>query len=203
MAEIRTRAHRRIDLQLEAAGSDAVSLALAAPRALLNLRGRTADQRFAACIQQALGIALPETPNRWEGNSDTAILWLGPDEWLIMAPEGRAGASEARLRDAAGDHPWFSAVDVSHNYTGFELRGPAAREVLAKGCPLDLHPRRFGPGHCAQSLLAKARVLLRMTEGNGIEIWLRNSYARYAASWLVDATEEFAGVPGGSPDSPD
>lgn len=180
------------DLPLDNAGGERVHLAALPPRTLVNLRGRPGDARFVSAICDVLGVELPVTPNHWRGDADTAILWLGPDEWLVMAPAGQADDIERRLRDARADDPWLSVADVSHNYTGFELSGPAARDVLAKGCPLDLHPRGFGPGDCAQSLLAKTRVLLRTTErDNHIEIWLRNSFARYAATWLLDAMEEF------------
>lgn len=194
MGETRAEAPRRFGLPFEGEGGDRVRLESAPPRAILNLRGRAADAHFASGVRQALGVALPDAPNRWNGDSETAILWMGPDEWLVLAAPGRAGQIEAQLRGACADDPWFSAVDVSHSYAGLVLQGPAARAVLAKGCPLDLHPRRFGPGDCVQSLLAKSRVLLRATGDDCIEIWLRNSYARYTAIWLTDAMEEFRGI---------
>lgn len=194
MAEAKGNMERLPGLRLDKAGGDRVRLALAPPRAMLNLRGRPGDAHFVSGVREVVGVDLPEAPNRWNGNEDTVILWLGPDEWLAMVPEGQADDIDRRLRDAIADDPWFSVVDVSHNYAGFELSGPAVRDVLAKGCPLDLHPRSFGRGDCAQTLLAKARVLLRATvRDNHIEIWLRNSFARYAATWLLDAMEEFEG----------
>lgn len=160
---------------------------------LLNLRGRPDAADFRSAVAGLLGAELPLTPDRWQGGENDAILWLGPDEWLVMAGEGRAGELDAGLREALADDPWLSVVDLSHSYTGFRLTGPAAREVLAKGCPLDLHPRVFGDGQCAQSILAGSRILLRAV-GTPVafELWVRNSFAAYASAWLQDAMAEFA-----------
>lgn len=182
--------------QIGEAGGAAVRLAPAAARSLVNLRGRLQDAHLVAAVWKVLGVALPESPNRWNAGERVTVLWLGPDEWLLMAPDGEAEGIEAGLREAVGDDPWLSVVDVSHNYTGLTLSGPASRQVLAKGCPLDLHDRSFGPGACAQTLLAHSRVLLRAFGDAGrIEIWVRNSFARYTASWLVDAMAEFGENP--------
>jgi sarcosine oxidase subunit gamma len=60
--------------------------------------------------------------------------------------------------------------------------------VLAAGCALDLHPRAFGPGRCAQTLLARAAVILEQTSGEpAYRIYVRPSFAGYLADWLRDA----------------
>jgi sarcosine oxidase subunit gamma len=72
------------------------------------------------------------------------------------------------------------------------LIGPGAREVLAKGCTLDLHPDEFKPGACAQSGLAKASVLLAMIdERPSFEIKVRRSFAEYVLLWLNYSGREF------------
>ena len=72
------------------------------------------------------------------------------------------------------------------------MSGPSARDVLAKGCPLDLHPAVFGPGDCAQTLLAKANVTLRCVDDSPrFELIVRRSFAEYAALWLHDAAMEY------------
>lgn len=79
-------------------------------------------------------------------------------------------------RDSRPDDPWLSAVDVSHNYSCLLLTGPRVRDLLAKGCPLDLHPRVFGQRDCTQSTLAKSRVLLRaLNDSQSTEVWVHNS----------------------------
>jgi sarcosine oxidase subunit gamma len=79
-------------------------------------------------------------------------------------------------------------VDVSANRTTMALTGPAARDVLEGGCSIDLHPRAFGTGSCAQTLLARAGVILLATSAEP-EYWIlvRPSFAAYVATWLLDA----------------
>ena len=167
-------------------------LAIMAPRSVVNLRGPAGDADFLAAVGAATGVAAPPGVNRWSGDDQRFVISLGPDEWLAVAPEGRAGAIEQRLRAARADDPWLSVVDVSHNYTVLALTGSAARTVLSKGCSIDLHARTFTPGHCAQTLLARTRALLLCcSDKDGFEIWVRNSFARYTLDWLQDALAEF------------
>jgi len=120
----------------------------------VNLRGNAADPAFATAVRVATGCHLPASGNTWSGDLNCAALWLGPDEWLIVGPEGKSEDLCSGLREGlAGLH--HSVVDLSANRTIIEIAGADARTVLAKGCPLDLHASAFGPGQCAQSLLAK------------------------------------------------
>ena len=122
---------------------------------------------------------------------DLSMLWLGPDEWLVAAPYRRIARIEGALRAALeGQHA--ALTDVSHSRAILALSGPAARAVLAKGCPLDFHPRVFGPGRCAQSRLAKCQVLIHQTDADpAFEIHVGRSFAQYAWTWLEDAGGEF------------
>ena len=64
--------------------------------------------------------------------------------------------------------------------------------MLAKGCALDLHPRAFVPGRCAQTLLARAQVILEQLDDEpAYRLLVRGSFAGYVATWLLDAMEEF------------
>jgi sarcosine oxidase, subunit gamma len=189
-AELKLERGRPLDgfaEELSKASSDAVRLQTAPARSVINLRG-TADESLVTDAQMALGVELPLMPNRWHGGERMAAIWLGPDEWLIVAPQGEAANVEQAMREARPNDPWLSLVDVSHNYTRVALSGPSARDVLAKGCALDLRPDQFATGDCAQTVLAKAPVLLRaLPEVDSFELWFRNSHAGYLAVWLLDA----------------
>jgi sarcosine oxidase subunit gamma len=135
---------------------------------------------------------LPTGPNTFTGGPDGSVLWLGPDEWLLVGPPGGAAALESQLRMALGEAAaGVAMVDVSANRTTLELRGPNARAVLEGGCSIDLHPRAFGPGRCAQTLLARAGVIIQqLTDEPMYRIFVRPSFAIYVATWLKDALEE-------------
>ena len=155
----------------------------------LNLRGR--GESFRAAVEGALGFALPE-PNRAAGNDGVGVLWLGPDEWLVTCNADHEAALLRSLGNAlAGIHA--AVTDVTDTRTVTRVSGPGAREVLATGCTLDLHPRVFAAGHVAQSTLAKAEVILHQTaaddaaDGPAYEIYVLRSFADYLWRWLEDA----------------
>jgi sarcosine oxidase subunit gamma len=72
-----------------------------------------------------------------------------------------------------------------------ELAGPRAREVLMKGCSIDLHPAVFGPGRCARTALARAQVILLPVDQETYWIFVQSSFAAYLAEWLMDAMSEY------------
>jgi sarcosine oxidase subunit gamma len=114
----------------------------------------------------------PVEPNTTAEVGGATVLWLGPDEWLVL------GATEGDFRDAA------AAIDVSANRVAFELAADGAADVLAQGCSLDLD--RFEPGGCAQTLLARAQVILHRPEPGRWRILVRPSLAPYVRMWLED-----------------
>ncbi|MFJ3509352.1 sarcosine oxidase subunit gamma [Streptomyces luteogriseus] len=140
-------------------------------------------------IETALGAPLPRRCGDTAASGGRTVLWLGPDEWLVLAPSEETAA----LRDALGPDPG-SVVDVSANRTTLELSGPSARRVLEKGCPLDLHHRVFGPGRAVSTTVGPVAVLLwQVDDAPTYRLLPRSSFADYLARWLVDAMSEFAG----------
>jgi sarcosine oxidase subunit gamma len=132
---------------------------------------------------------LPTEPNTVHVHGDRAVLWLGPDEWLVVAPPDSAGALESEVRASLGDG-LDAVVDVSSNRTTLELTGSRARDLLESGCSIDLAPRSFGSGRCAQTLLARAQIILwQLDEAPTYRVLVRPSFARYVATWLADAVE--------------
>ncbi|MGE0798696.1 MAG: sarcosine oxidase subunit gamma [Lautropia sp.] len=157
----------------------------------IDLRGDPGDAAFAAATRRVLGLALPAA-NRYAGDAQLAAIWLGPDQWLLTAPDGRNDALLAALGEALhGLH--HAATDVSANRTVIEISGSDARPVLAKGCTLDLHAAAFAPPRAAQTLLARSQVILQCLDAAPVfRIYVRNSFAQYAAEWLIDAAAESA-----------
>ena len=162
---------------------------MADPLLLSQVNVRAAGD-VAARVGRALGAALPVEPNTVATVGERSILWLGPDEWLVVDGPDLAAEIEARVRDAF-EPDWGSVVDVSANRTVVELTGPHTRDLLARGCSLDLHPRTFGPGRCAQTLLAQTAVILWQTDDTPtFRILVRASFAAHLARWLADAAVE-------------
>jgi sarcosine oxidase subunit gamma len=141
-------------------------------------------------IGEFLGIQLPTTPNTVGRSERAAALWLSPDEWLIVSADSEREALLAGLRQALGADSG-AVIDLSANRTTVELSGTGAREVLEKGCTIDLHPRSFHPGDCAQTTLARTQIILwQLTDEPVYRLLVRGSFAGYLADWLLDAARE-------------
>jgi len=162
---------------------------------MLNIRGDAADAVFVQAVQQATGLALPLRANTASLGEAGQLLWLGPDEWVLKLPPsgahyqhpGPAEAMEATLRSAlAGQH--VSLVPVGHGFTTLVVRGAGAADLLARGCPLDFHPRAFAAGAVAQSHVAKAgATIVCLAAGTHFELTVRRSFADYLFRWLCEA----------------
>jgi sarcosine oxidase, subunit gamma len=161
-------------------GSSSVSLNMAGAARQVGLRLRPPFPAYLA------GIPLPLAPNRVAAASGLRVLWLGPDEWLVVA-EGEAPDLLPRLEHAlAGRRAALN--DLSSSRAIIDIVGPAARDLIAAGCGLDLHPRAFGPGHCAQTLFVRVPVILDQLDGAPhYRLLVRRSYARWLAQWMIDA----------------
>lgn len=172
----------------------------------INLRGDPGDAGFLAAVESVLGAGLPLQANTFCQAGERRLYWLGPDEWLMVAPSADEEALAGRLRAAlSGRH--FAVTEIGHGQTIVVMDGPGARRVLAQGCPLDLHPRSFGPGRCAQSHLVKAGILIAQVGAERFELVVRRSFADYLWRWLIDTcgdrlspiTARAAGRPGEPP----
>lgn len=153
-------------------------------------RGRTAD--LAAAMRGELGLDLPP-PGRFAEAGDVTVVWIRPETWLMLAPRGVEGELARRLTAAAGDAG--SIVDQSHGKTRLRLAGGSARQVLAKGCRLDLHPSAFTTGQAAVTPMAQiAAVLLQRDETPAYELVVGSSFAVPFLQWLTESAAEFAGT---------
>jgi sarcosine oxidase, subunit gamma len=156
----------------------------------INLRADSNDVGPMQELESALGFALPVVPNTVGSLDDRRALWLSPDEWLVVGPDGQQEAIERAVLNALSG-TFGSIVDVSANRTLLEIRGPKGRELLAHVIPIDLDPRSFGPGRCSQTLLAKAQVIIeRRGDDPAFHLYIRSTFASYAADWLLDAAAE-------------
>jgi sarcosine oxidase subunit gamma len=148
-------------------------------------------------VTAALGVALPAVPGTWVRAGSGRAIWLGPDEWLLTSTTESPEQLEGRIR--AATLPFGgSVVDVSAQRITLRLTGSLARDVLAKGCSIDLHPRRFGRGDNAQTMLGQAGVVLLALSDTGDDyaVLVRSSFAGYLADWLADAAVEYTTTAG-------
>lgn len=164
----------------------------------INLRGDPSSEAFPRGVEVALGITIPLEPNTVVEGHEITALWLGPNEWLVLTAPDQQHRIAAALRTSLSN-VLVAVTDLSGGQTVTNLQGPHSREVLSKGSTLDLHPRVFGPGQCAQTNVAKASAIIRqLDESPSYDVIVRRSFADYLAHWLTDAAREYGLVIGTS-----
>jgi sarcosine oxidase subunit gamma len=153
------------------------------PAARWILRG---GPKVRLAAEAVLKLAVPAAACRAVAAGDSAALWLGPDEWLLICREHAADETTLELRAALADVP-HSLVDVSHRQVALEVSGPDAPLLLAAGCPLDLDAAAFPVGMCTRTMLAKAEIVLWRTAADVFRIEVWRSFAPYVSAFLGEA----------------
>lgn len=150
------------------------------------LRVRDPDVTLLRALGEAFKMDWPSDANTVSG-ADPLVACLAPGEWaLFAAPERLAG-----LLADVGAGRLCHLADVSAGRRRWRIEGPRHRDIIAKGCSLDTHGAVFGPGRCAQTLLAQIPVLLVSPDGEEIDLVADVSLAGHLRMWLADAAREF------------
>lgn len=196
LASLGLRARADVDVAKAGAG---VWIGESGDRGQLTLRGDGASGAFQEAVKQAIGVTLPAAPNTVSGpdrlDDGPRVIWLGPDEWLVVTHGSKRSGALKALREALrGQHA--TVTDTSDSRTVIVVSGPYARDTLSKGCSLDLHPRAFTAGACAQTTLARAAVILHsigesQPATSQFDVYVHWSFAEYLWAWIEDAGGEY------------
>lgn len=157
---------------------------------MITLRGDLSSAKMKKAVKDACGVDLP-------GQREIAVVgdkgaaWMSPDELLLMVPYEGVGDALAAIEAAlSGEH--FLAVNVSDARAVFQLKGAAAREIIAKLCPVDMAPGAFEPGMIRRTRMAQIAAAFWMVDAETIRVVCFRSVAEYAFNLLKDAA-----APGG------
>ena len=152
---------------------------------LLRLRGF--DDVVLSALDRCLSIELPRVPNHAAGTDPRAVA-LAPGEWMISGSR----VPDATLLAAAAGARVAHVADLGEGRVVYSVAGPRARDLVAKGCTIDLHPRIFGLGRVAQSALAQVFVVIDQPSEEAVfHIFADASYAQHLDLWFADAVLEF------------
>ena len=130
---------------------------------------------------------LPTKANTYSKNEKVKVMWLGPDEWLIVNDDD----AFLKLQNEIGDLE-ASVTDVSENRTIIRIRGREIFVLLSKFLVLDLEKNLSTDSSCAQTLFVKVPVLLVRNHYDGtpeIDIFTNRSHANYIYKLIVDGTK--------------
>lgn len=169
-----------------------VDIAELPPRGMVTLRGDLSAAKLRKAAAALAGVDFPG-PRGASVSGERGLLWLSPDEVMVLLPRDEAAAGVVTLSKAlAGTH--HMAADVSDARSLFRLSGGPVREVLAKLTPSDLHPDAFAPGEVRRTRLAQVAAAFWMTDADTVEVMAFRSVARYVFDLLANAADPAARV---------
>ena len=148
-----------------------------------------ADHRgeFEQHIRACCGAGLPVELYRGVTSGDSHLVRITQQQyWWIAARNDSMVRLARELPASAGAVTVLSAGRVR-----LRITGPEAREVLAKGISLDLHPTVFQVGRGAQTGLHHTGVFLERVGDDSYEIYAQRTYAESIWEWLIDAALPF------------
>lgn len=153
----------------------------------ISLRGNASDAAFIDAASASLGVELPVRPCSLSQNELTEILWLSPDEWMIVSARAIGNRTLAGLRGAL-DGIRSSVVDNSGGYTLLELHGQNANDVLAHTTVYNI--RQLEAERVVGTTLGKSSAHIYRHD-QGFRLLVRRSFADYIWRYLVRAASPY------------
>jgi len=152
----------------------------------LIIRGSSKDNEFLMHAEELFGQSLPLDFNA-SNIGEHLMYWMSPNEWLVV--------SQADIKNIIRNIKTevnLHAIDQTGGLVQMTLQGKYARDLLAKGCTLNVDEGVFLQGQCVQTGLSKANILLSLIDDSPkFNLIVRRSYAEYVARWLEHAGGEF------------
>ena len=156
---------------------------------LIGVRADLGDPAVRRALETASRCDLPHMREAsFDSDGRPNWYWMAPDELLLrVSPDEAAGMTESLEAALSGMH--CLVVDLSDSRAFFRISGPGAREIIAKGAPVDLHPEAFRKGLFRRTRVADvaAAFCLVSEHPDVFELFCARSYARYLRDWLVNA----------------
>lgn len=151
------------------------------------LRGDSATPAFVEAASSALGVPLPVTPCTLAQSGAVKVAWISPDEWLVVCPREKLGATIAALERAL-EGIRSQVVDNSGGYTQVLLTGANASDVLAHCTVYDI--AHLDPGKVVGTTFGKSATLLHRQD-RGFCLIFRRSFADYLWRFMVRAATPY------------
>ena len=156
----------------------------------INLRFDPNNNVYMSSCGKILGVVLPTKPNIYIKNEKVKIIWLSPDEWMVV--NDQENELFIKLKNELGNLE-ASVTDVSENRTIIRLSGKKIFTLLSKFLVLDLEKNLGTQSSCAQTLFVKVPILLVRNDDNNqapvIDIFTNRSHSNYIYNLLVDGTK--------------
>lgn len=170
-------------------GTPGVRLELRHPLSILTIIARKGKTRaLNEAMKKHFGTTCPEPGESADGRG-VVLHWAGPDQWFAIADNRSEGELYTEMR-------WLleglaSVSDQSHGRVVISVSGSRARELIAKGTPVDLHPSEFGVGRTALTQMAHVGVHIAQTGEDTFELSVFRGFVESFWEWLTEMSLEF------------
>jgi len=165
----------------------AVEVADAGLCGMITLRGDLGDEKLAAAVKSAVGLALPKPRQIKEGKRG-AVAWMSPDELLLFVDYTAADAKVNDLEAALADTHHL-ALNVSDARAVFTLKGNGVREVIAKGAPVDMSSAGLPVGELRRTRLGQVAAAFWLSDAKTLTLVSFRSVGGFVYDWLCNAAE--------------
>lgn len=167
--------------------SDTIKIFEVSARGMITLRGDLSSKLLQATVSEVVGHDIPL--QRRVAIGQTGVAWMSPDELLLLVDYDKTDAITAQISAALmGTH--HMVVNVSDARAMFRITGAGAREVIAKGAPVDLSPDSFGVGDIRRSRISQVSAAFWMLDEQTFEVVCFRSVGAFMFDWLSNAARE-------------
>ena len=139
---------------------------------------------------QIEGLGFPMENSKVESNKETRILWSAPRTWFIISKkENIINNIKEKFTDEN-----FSITDISHSRAVIQIKGLQAREILKKGCPLNIN--EFKTNNCAGTIFHGISIVVDLIDNNPdtFNLLTLRSFGESFYHHITDAALEFGYV---------
>lgn len=171
-----------------ATSSGAVEISETGLRGMITLRGDLDSVQLQAAVTAAVGLELPAQRKIAHGPMGS-VAWMSPDELMLLVAYEQADALTVQISEALGAEHCM-AVNVSDARAIFRISGQGAREVLAKGAPVDLSRQAFGTGDLRRTRVGQLPAAFWMTQTDTFELICFRSAGEFMFDWLTNAARD-------------
>ena len=142
-----------------------------------------------SAVRQLIDVTPPNASPQTASRDGLTCFWMGPDRWWLIG-EGTSLPSANELRQSLAAFE-ASAVEIGDAFADLPSAVQMQRDVLAKGCTIDLHPRAFQPGGVVQTNLGKAQVALYQADEDAYRIYASDALSpnTFGSGWKTRLLE--------------
>ncbi len=130
---------------------------------------------------------LPLESLKVTANKETRVLWNAPRTWLIISNKKNIINN---IKDKC-DHSNFAVTDISHSRAVIQIKGLQAKEVLKKGCPININEIQVN--NCSGTVFNGITVVVDFVNNNPdtFNLLALRSFSETFYHHITDAALEF------------